>query len=224
MTVSSSTNEPRKRDSFLKRMMPWSGVYTSEPLIKLIVRPLFVVANPAILWAILVIAFAQLWNVIISYTLAQIFSPPPYSLGPAQLGYISGGPMVTGVIGCFFCGAISDPICRYMAKRNNGIYEPEFRLVLMAFVPIFAGLGYFLFGNLAAEGKSPVALSVIWGVIFFSVQLVGNATGTYLVDAFRNYSIDVFIISMTIKNFLFFGFSCKSSVFSRHTTLMLIET
>jgi hypothetical protein len=204
-----STADVATRDSFLKRMKPWSTTYTNDSLFKLIVRPIYVLANPVILWAILIISFSQLWNVFISFTLAQIFSPPPYGLGPAQLGYISVGPMIAGVIGCFFCGAVSDPICRYMAKRNNGIYEPEYRLILMIFTPIFAGIGYFLFGNMAEQGKSPVAMSVIWGIIFISVQVVGNATGAYLVDAFRNTSVEIFIIAMSVKNFFFFGFSCK---------------
>jgi MFS family permease len=213
-SITRESSDQRVRLSFLRRMKPYSRIYSEVPFWKLLLRPFIVAANPIILWAIIIVAFSQLWNVCISFVLAQIFSPPPYSLNPAGLGYISAGPCLGGIIGCFACGYTSDRICRAMAKRNGGVYEPEFRLILMSFVPIFAGTGYFLFGNMAQQGKSPIAMSAIWGILFVSVQLVGHSTGAYLVDAFRNTSIEIFVISMSIKNFLFFGFSCKCYQFT----------
>lgn len=68
----------------------------------------------------------------------------------------------------------------------------------------------FLFGNLIQQGQTPVAASVMFGVVFVSVQLVAVSTGAYVVDAFRDISVEVFIISMTVKNFIWFGFTCKS--------------
>ena len=127
----------------------------------------------------------------------------------AQLGYIAAGPVVGGVLGCILCGWISDPIVRWISRQNNGVYEPEFRLPLMAGVPISCGIGYFLFGYFAAKGASPVGSAAMWGVAFVSVQMAQVSAGAYLVDAFRNISVEIFIITMTVKNFLWFGFSCK---------------
>jgi hypothetical protein len=197
------------RDSFVKRMKPYSGTYSDGSFISMILRPFFVLINPVVTWAIFVIAFSQLWIVCISFMIAQLFGQPPYSLGTAEIGYISAGPMIGGFVGCVLCGLASDPLARWISRRNKGIYEPEFRLLLIAAVPIFCVPGYFLFGQLAAEGKSPVIMATLWGIVFVSVQIAAVATGSYLVDAFRNISVEVFIISMCFKNFLFFGFSCK---------------
>lgn len=191
------------------------------------VLPFVVLANPAILWAVLAIAFAQLWIVTIAFITAQLFSPPPFLLNTEQLGFITAGPTVGGIIGCLLCGALSDPIVKFLSKRNNGIYEPEFRLVISAFVLVLSVPGLFLFGAMASEMKPPVVLAVLWGWIFVSIRthssrttLIFNKVGTqftanslsgYLVDAYRDQSVEIFIISMTIKNFLFFGFSCKHS-------------
>lgn len=190
-------------------MKPWSTTYSKDPLVKIVLRPFLVLANPAIVWAVIMIAFSQLWNVMLSFIIAQIFSAPPYLFNTAQVGYVSAGPATAGLLGCFFCGLVSDPIVLFLAKRNNGIYEPEFRLVLILFLPIFSSIGYFGFGNLVEEGKSAVAMSALWGVAFVSVQIASNSAGTYIVDAFRGASVEIFIISMCFKNFLFFGFSCK---------------
>lgn len=191
-------------------MKPWSTTYSDESLIKLIIRPAYTMLNPAVLWAIIIICFSQLWNVVINLLVAQLFAVPPYNLSTAQIGYIFTGPIICGLIGCAICGLTSDPICRFLSKRNGGIYEPEFRLCLMILNPIFCSLGYFLFGKVVVEEASVVVVSVIWGLAFISVQICSNAAGSYLVDAFRDISVEVFVISMAFKSFIFYGFSCKS--------------
>jgi hypothetical protein len=89
------------------------------------------------------------------------------------------------------------------------VYEPEFRLVLMLGLFFFSALGYFLFGNLIVEGKSAAGMAAIWAVIIVTVQLAAVVVGTYMVDAYREISVEVFIISMVFKNFFFFRFSCR---------------
>ncbi|KPM34784.1 hypothetical protein AK830_g11791 [Neonectria ditissima] len=186
----------------------------------MLTRLFFIWINPAVTWSILMVSFCSVWVIGISLVIAQIFSAPPYLLNTAQLGYIAFGPVISGSIGCIICGALSDPVARWMTKRNNGIYEPEFRLPLMLLLPFVSTIGYFLFGNLITEGKSPVAAAAMWGivssralepaaflVVFFSVQVAAVSTGAYIVDSFRDISVEAFIISMTVKNFLWFGFS-----------------
>ena len=213
-TQGSSVAKPRM--SFAQRMKPYRETYTSESLVKMILRPIFVLINPVVSWSILVIGFTSVWVIGISFVVAQIFAAPPYLLDAAQLGYIAAGPVVGGVLGCILCGWVSDPIVRWISRRNNGVYEPEFRLPLMAGVPISCGIGYFLFGYFAANGASAVGSAAMWGVAFVSVQMAQVSAGAYLVDAFRKISVEIFIITMTVKNFLWFGFSCKFAPERRH--------
>lgn len=118
--------------------------------------------------------------------------------------------MVGGLLGCIACGSICDPLARYLTRKNNGVYEPEFRLPMMIVVPIVSTIGYFLFGNLIQQGQSPVAAAVLFGLVFVSVQFAAVSTGAYIVDGFRDISVEIFIISMSVKNFVFFGFTCES--------------
>lgn len=221
-----STTAPPARENYLERMQPYHGSFSDESLLKMISRPLFVLINPVVAWSVLMISFCSVWVIGISLVIAQIFAAPPYLLNTAQLGYIGFGPVVGGSIGCLVCAALSDPVARWMTRRNNGIYEPEFRLPLMAMLPFVSTIGYFVFGNVITEGKSPVTAAAMWGVVFVSVQvaavstgtllmllncsamLIGDFLGAYIVDAFRDISVETFIISMTVKNFLWFGFSC----------------
>jgi hypothetical protein len=198
---------PRK--SLVQRMSISNGTFSDESLLILTLRPFFILCNPAVIWAVITLAFPVLWVVGISFVIAQIFSAPPYLLTTVQLGYLSAGPVVGGTLACLLVGAISDPIVKRISRRNGGVYEPEFRLVLMLGLFFFSALGYFLFGNLIVEGKSAAGMAAIWGVIIVTVQFAAVVVGTYMVDAYREISVEVFIISMIFKNFLFFGFSCR---------------
>jgi hypothetical protein len=209
-TMTATTATSYTRESFFSRMKPFHGSFSDDALVKMLIRPFFCLLNPAITWAILIVAFASVWVIGISIVIAQIFSAPPFLLNTAQLGYIGAGPTVGGFLGCILCGALSDPIARFFTRRNNGIYEPEFRLPLMALLPVVSTIGYFCFGNLITQGKSPVAASAMWGLVFVAVQVAAVSTGAYIVDAFRDISVEAFIIQMTVKNFLWFGFSCES--------------
>jgi hypothetical protein len=206
-TVTTTTNHIR--EPYLRRILPFHGTFSNDSLFSMIIRPFYVLLNPVVTWSILVVSMTSTWVIVLGFSTAQAFSPPPYNLDATHLGYMSAGPLLGGLIGCIICGFVSDPIVRYMTRKNNGIYEPEFRLPLMICVPIVSTIGYFLFGHIIAEGQSPIAAAAMWGVVFASVQFVGVSTGAYIVDAFRDISVDVFIISMTVKNFVFFGFTCK---------------
>jgi hypothetical protein len=127
----------------------------------MVFRPFFILLNPTVAWAVLLIAFPTLWLIGISFVIAQVFSAPPYLLNTAELGYMCAGQVVGGTLGCLLCGWISDPIVRYISRRNNGTYEPEFRLMLMVPATVTSVLGYFLFGNLIGQGKSVVRIAAI---------------------------------------------------------------
>jgi hypothetical protein len=218
-----SASGVRKR-GLVSKMAPFYGTYSDESLIKLIIRPFAVLINPAVIWAVLTLAFPVLWVVAISFVIAQIFAPPPYLLTTTQLGYLSAGPLVGGTLGCLLCGFISDPIAKWVTRKNNGVYEPEFRLLLQLGTVVFSVIGYFLFGNLIGEGKSPAGMSAVWGVIIVTVQFVAITVGTYMVDAYRDLSVEIFIISMIFKNFLFFGFSCKFSSTPHNMHLLIVTS
>ena len=214
-TNTSTSSNPIPRKSYLKRMAPLSGTYSEESLIKMILRPFTILSNPVVLWVCIMFAFIVVWAVVISFVIAQIFSAPPFLLSTAELGYLSAGPVIGGTIGCLACGFVADPFVKWLTKKNGGIYEPEFRLWLMVGLFVFASLGYFMFGNLIAQGKSPAGIACVWALIIASIQFGTVAVSTYVVDAYRNISIEIFIIAMVFKNFLFFGFTCKSTAVNR---------
>ncbi|KAJ5935988.1 hypothetical protein N7454_005286 [Penicillium verhagenii] len=193
--------------SFLQRLKPFSGTYSEIPCWRLVINPFLVLAHPAAIWATLLLSITTAWYVVVSFVIAQIFANAPYMLEAVDIGYMSAGPIVGGTLASIVAGFISDPICSVLARHNHGIYEPEFRLVLI--IPMFIStvIGWFLFGNLVEQGRSPALMTVIWGIAITSMQFCSTAIGTYIVDAYQDISTEVFIIGMVVKNFVFFGLS-----------------
>jgi hypothetical protein len=198
------------RISIWRRMAPWSGqIYTEVPLWRLVLSPFIIIINPAVIWAAVTIAFPVLWIVGLTLVIAQIFSAPPYLLTPAQIGYMSAGPVVSGFFANLICAFLSDWSAKWFSRRNGGKYEPEFRLFLTLGLAISTTVGYFLFGYLISQNASPVAISVAYAIVMAGAQFSAVTSGTYVVDAYRAISVDIFICAMVFKNFLFFGFTCK---------------
>jgi MFS family permease len=117
----------------------------------------------------------------ITYTLAQIFTPPPYNLTVSQNGYFFTGALVGGLLGVS-AGPLSDLITRLLSKRNNGIYEAEFRIPLCIFAVILFAVGWFTFAwALDHPTHSRVYLcSFCFGAISFGTSVASTSAGLYV--------------------------------------------
>lgn len=103
--------------------------------------------------------------------LAQLFTVPPYNFSVSQVGLISISPLVASLLG-FMSGPINDWVVKKLARWNNGIYEPEFRLAPNIFTLILGVIGFFGFGALL-ENKSPWAGPVVlYGMIYFAMAFL----------------------------------------------------
>lgn len=68
-------------------------------------------------------------------------------------------------------------------------------------------IGFFGFGNGIAAGYGPIVASMFYGFITASLIFSHVASGSYMTDAFRNHSVEIFIDVMVFKNVIFFIFS-----------------
>ncbi|KAL1909729.1 hypothetical protein Sste5344_004577 [Sporothrix stenoceras] len=186
---SEATILPKKK-TFWQELAVYNGSFSDENLLGLIAAPFVVCLNLLALWTIFITGAVTSFYVAIAYVTAQLFSPPPYLLSSAAVGYISLGPFVGGAVGAVLVGAVLDPLSLWLTKKNGGIYEPEFRLALTP-LGLLAGIGLFGFGALSGSQGNVYAVAVI----------------SYTIDAFRGMSSEIFIANVMFKNFLFYGYS-----------------
>ncbi|CAG8909738.1 unnamed protein product [Penicillium egyptiacum] len=219
VTETTTVSNSIPRQTFAARLRLYSTCYSEESLGKLAIKPIVILQNPAVIWAALLLAFPTLWVVAINLLIAEIFASPPFLLTTAELGYMSSGPALGGFVGSIAAAIISDPLIKFMARRNKGIYEPEYRLVLMIPAMVLSAISYFLFGALIEHRQTPIAMAALWGTATAALQFITMAVGTYCVDAYRKISMEIFIATMVIKNFLFYGFSCEIYVLGQGNVL-----
>ena len=176
-------NTPKK--TFVQNLMPFSGRKTDENFFKLLIRPFPLFAHPAVMWACLIQGTMIGWTVFLGIILAAFFLGPPLFWNEVKTGYAYTGPFVGAIFGFLIAGALADWSAKYLTRKNKGIYEPEFRILLVIPQLLIGCTGLFLFGVTAPK------LSIYhWSVpiIAFGMEVCGMVIGAvsaslYIVDA-----------------------------------------
>ena len=92
-----------------------------------------------------------------------------------------------------------------MTKANNGVFEPEFRIVLVVFQLVGAAIGLFPFGFSVDEHWSYYISIGLFAFVTFALIMGATATGTYIVDAHLDMAVEAFVCITLFKNFVSFG-------------------
>lgn len=114
------------RKTYWQRLKPWSGTISEFSLVSITWRTAVLNLHPTIVWA----AIASLplsWPVGMSFTLAATLAAPQYGFSATGVGnmYIAAW---IGASASILFGFFYDKFCLALAKRNNYVFEPEFRL------------------------------------------------------------------------------------------------
>lgn len=110
---------PKK--TFIQSLAVFSGVYSRDNVFKFVFGPFLTLLNPAACYAIIASGLLNSWYVGSAIILSGIFSGPPWMFGPAQIGYLGAGPFIGGMIGSIIVGWGSDPVVKWMSRRNSGV-------------------------------------------------------------------------------------------------------
>jgi len=185
----------------------FNGRFADENFLQLLARPFPLFFHPGILWSCLIQATMIGWTVLIGIVLAAIMLGPPLFFNEVQTGYMYTGAFVGALIGFAIAGLLADPSARWTTKRNHGVYEPEFRLLLVIPQLILGCGGLFGFGITAAN---TTRYGWFWPDFFFGMEVAGMVLGAvasalYIVDAHRDLSVEAFTCALVFKNVFSFG-------------------
>ncbi|CAG8950474.1 hypothetical protein HYFRA_00006970 [Hymenoscyphus fraxineus] len=203
--TASGAETPRR--SRVERLRLVNGRISQESFWKLLLRPFPIFFQPAVLWACVIQGSMIGWTVFMGIILGAIFLGPPLFWNEEQTGYAYTGAFLGAIIGFFIAGVLSDWSAKYLTKKNNGIYEPEFRLVLVIPSMICGCVGIYLFGITASE---LINYSVYLPILGFGLQVAGMVIGAvaaslYLVDAHRDIIVETLTTTIIFKNLFSFG-------------------
>jgi MFS family permease len=152
------------------------------------IRPFILFAYPAVLWSSLVYALAVGWLIVLSESVAHIYRDTSYNFTALQVGLVYISPFVGGVLGTAVAGKVSDLVVRYLARKNDGVYEPEFRLLMALPITLATVIGLMGFGWSAEERDNWIVPTVFFGVISFGCSLASTTAVTFVVDSYRVYA------------------------------------
>lgn len=108
--------------------------------------PLYTWWFPHVILSSLQLASVQTFYMVLSSTTSIIFSSPPYNFDAAQVGYMSAGLCIGALLGALYGGYFTDWAILWLAKRNNGLFEPEMRLYLLPLPAITMVIGLIVNG------------------------------------------------------------------------------
>ena len=192
-TAETTTASPRypgadtPKRTFTQTLMPFNGTFTDENFFKIFLRPFPLFFHPGIFWACLIQGTLIGWTVFIGIILASIFIGYPNFWGETEVGYAYSGAFVGALLGFFIAGALADWSAKFLTRRNGGIYEPEFRILLVIPQLVLGCAGLYGFGVTTAHLDR---YHWMWPVFFFCLEVMGMVVGTvasalYIVDAHR---------------------------------------
>jgi len=193
--------EPAK--PWVKTLNPWNGRLSHESWWRAAIRPFILFAYPAVLWSALVYSLSVGWLIVLSESVAAIYeNRGSYNFTPLQVGLVYMSPFIGGILGTAVAGKFSDVIVRFMARRNHGIYEPEFRLVMAIPIAITTAIGLMGFGWSAEERDAWIVPTIFFGVISFGCSLGSTTAITFCVDSYRQYAGEALVTLNFSKNIL----------------------
>jgi hypothetical protein len=187
--------------SFVQSLKPYNGRLKNDKWYKVAIRPLILFSYPAVLWSAVVYACSVGWLIVISESVAVIYREGhPYHFDALQTGLVYISPFVGGVLGTAVAGKVSDAIVKAMARRNGGLYEPEFRLVMAIPVAITTVIGLMGFGWTAQMGDHYMVPTVFFGIVSFGCSLGSTTSITFCVDSYRQYAGEALVTLNFSKN------------------------
>jgi hypothetical protein len=193
-----ATTEQKK--PWTSHLRIWRGRVSDRNFFKALIRPFPLAIFPSVIFCTVVYGAMITWVIISNLITGMILLYPPYNLQPDTLSYLSLPLSGAALLSSLISGYGVDWLIKYMSRRNGGVYEPEFRLIMLIPGVIFSTAGFLILGPLYAR-SAPVWEIVLASCLFsIGVPFGASACATYILDTMSNSSSEAFVISSLLRS------------------------
>lgn len=197
------------KEPYRRQLTLFRGRLSNLSFWKGVLKPPCLIVLPTILFSTILFSTYFAFLVGIPILMSVVFSGPPYSLTPSQVGLTNLPLVATSVIGGPLNGWVSDVFARFMARRNRanpGMFEPEFRLVLLLVSAPVTTVGLIGLG-MSIDNNLPLVWPLVWiSVISFGAIGATQIALTYVVDCFTDQSSQAFtVVNLVAATVIFVG-------------------
>lgn len=164
---------------------------------------------PNVFWALCLNGLTLGVNIAIGTSYGTIVTSPPYNWSQDSASYANIGQIVTALAALPLLGYGSDMIIKYMAKRNNGIHEPESRLIPLIIPIVIGTFTAVLYGQAAQHPENYQWFTIVWGIAAYYFTFVGaNIVAiTYLLDSYPARAGPILVNICAFRGIISFGTS-----------------
>ncbi|KIW22148.1 uncharacterized protein PV07_12469 [Cladophialophora immunda] len=204
LNVESGTVVYGSNKTYLQRMSLWQPS-PGEPMWTRAYRSLKYLSWPVIFYAGFSYGSYLIWFNVLNATASIILGGAPYNFKASMVGLSYVSTCLGVMVGCFFTGRFSDWLTIRLARRNNGIMEPEQRLWPFAACIIIVPASLILWGVGAAHHVHWFGLIFAMGTLAaancFGITLSVN----YLIDTYHEISADAMTTVILVRNTMSFA-------------------
>jgi hypothetical protein len=208
----------------------YQGRVTERSFFKALLQPFPFMVFPSVIFSTVINGAFVTWGMMAGIISSQVLLYPPYDLKPDKLAYIGLPGSIVSLVFSVASGLASDKLIQWMAHRNNGIYEPEYRLILMFPAAIFSTAGFLILGPLY-QNHAAVWKLVVTGLLFHvSGPFAGSACITYIFDTMQHTSTEAFVATSLFKHIFAFltttyvpGWFAKVGALRAYNTLAVLN-
>ncbi|KAL2816525.1 major facilitator superfamily domain-containing protein [Aspergillus granulosus] len=170
---------------------------------------------PNVFWALCLNGLTIGVNIAIGTTYANILHAPPYNWPNKSASYVNCGQIVVALLALPLLGHGSDYLAKYFAKRNNGVHEPETRIISLIFPIIVGTFTAALYGAGGANPEKYHWFVYAWAVAAYYFCFVGaNIVAiTYLLDSYPARAGPLLVIICAFRGIISFGTSYGTAPF-----------
>ncbi|KAK6203188.1 putative ion transporter [Scheffersomyces amazonensis] len=172
------------------------------------IRPVYLITFPAVIWGGIIYGAQMMYLSVIGTSQAQIFSAAPYHFQANTIGLTNISVCVGNVIGMYYGGSFVDWSTVWLAKRNDGVLEPEFRLYSMLIPTVVNAAGLLAYG-LGAHYGAHWAVPVIIGQGLLGVAMTssGAICIAYAIDSYQMLASEALVVMLVLRNCIGMSFT-----------------
>ena len=184
------------------------GRPSKSETLKIVYRPVLMIFRlPTVAWAGFLYGINLAWYNVLNGTTSPVLSNAPYNWSSAQVGCVYAGPIIGAAVASLWSGNTADWIAIRLARRNNGVREPEHRLWVLGASGMISAAGLMTWGIGAYHGVHWVGLVFGLGMLTFGCVSGGSIAVSYNVDCFKSIAGETTVSIMVIRNTIGFGIS-----------------
>ncbi|KAK6199981.1 putative ion transporter [Scheffersomyces amazonensis] len=220
----SSVDYSIPKRTYWQRMRLMELEYNDKrPWFTIFIRPFYLITFPAVVWGGIIYGAQMMYLSLISTSQSQIFSSPPYNFGANAVGLTNISCFVGNIIGMFYGGPFVDWLTVRLARKNEGILEPEFRLQAMHVPTIVNAAGLLAYG-LGAHYKAHWAVPAIigQGLLGVAMSSSGAICLSYAVDSYGMLASEALVLMLVIRNCIGFAFTFGFQPWLDHNGLKVL--